>query len=193
MRSLGGRAGGCEGCGWVASLDPDRLVARNIRGLVLDLDNTLVSEDDRWRSPGVEGWLRGLRDRGIRCFVLSNGRRRERFDAWLAYFSLEGRCHARKPLPRSFRIALQALGLPREQVAVVGDSWHTDGLGARWQRCRWIQVASLPHPPRWWERLAGRWVQRPYAIAESPPLVAIAPGDLPRSPFATPPHDGSVT
>lgn len=161
-------------CGWVAALEVDRLREWGIEGLVLDLDNTLVSEDDRWLSPGVEGWLEQLRDRGVRCFVLSNGKRRRRFEQWLGRFGLEGICVARKPFPSAFERALRRLDLPRDRVAVVGDSWHTDGLGAWWMGCRWIQVASLPHPPRWWERLAGRWVQLSYGGPAYPPLEPVA-------------------
>ncbi|MCG9887099.1 MAG: YqeG family HAD IIIA-type phosphatase [Cyanobacteria bacterium] len=162
-------------CGWVAALEVEGLRELGIEGLVLDLDNTLVSEDDRWLSPGVEGWLGQLRDRGMPCFVLSNGKRRGRFERWLGCFGLEGICVARKPFPSAFERALRQLDLPRDRVAVVGDSWHTDGLGALWIGCRWIQVASLPHPPRWWERLAGRWVQWPYGGPGYPPLDPVEP------------------
>jgi len=52
--------------------------------------------------------------------------------------------------------------LPAKHVVVIGDSLHTDVVGALLCGCRCIQVASLPHPPRCWEKLLGTWVQTPY-------------------------------
>jgi|GEM_PF-2766058 len=52
--------------------------------------------------------------------------------------------------------------LSTKQVVVIGDSRHTDLLGAWLVGCRSIQVASLPHSPRWWEKLFGKYVQIPY-------------------------------
>jgi uncharacterized protein len=48
-----------------------------------------------------------------------------------------------------------------KQVVVIGDSRHTDVLGAWLAGCPSIQVASLPHPSRWWEQLLGKHVQTP--------------------------------
>ena len=52
--------------------------------------------------------------------------------------------------------------LKPKQVIVIGDSRHTDMLGAWLVGCPSIQVATLPHPFRWWERLLGKRVQTPY-------------------------------
>ena len=39
--------------------------------------------------------------------------------------------HSRKPDPRVFQNALARLGLAREEVVYVGDSWEHDMIGAR--------------------------------------------------------------
>jgi uncharacterized protein len=138
------------------------LAAAGIRGVILDLDNTIVSEDDRYLSPGAEAWIRLLRQAGLRVMVLSNGKRRARAEAWSERLGLPVVSPARKPFPRAFRRAFAALKLTPRQVMVIGDSRHTDVLGAWLVGARSIQVASLPHPPRWWEHLLGRMVQNPY-------------------------------
>jgi uncharacterized protein len=69
---------------------------------------------------------------------------------------------AKKPFPKAFRRAMKHMQLRPKQVAVIGDSRHTDGFGAWLVGCWSIQVASLPHPPRWWEKLLGTYVQTPY-------------------------------
>lgn len=133
-----------------------------IQGIILDLDNTIVSEDDRYLSPGAEAWIQAVVQAGMGCFLLSNGKRKYRVAYWSHRLQIAALSPARKPFPVSFRKALQAMNCQPNQAVVIGDSLHTDGLGALLMGCAYIQVASLPHPPRWWERLMGHWLQKPY-------------------------------
>jgi HAD superfamily phosphatase (TIGR01668 family) len=137
-----------------------------IQGIILDLDNTIISEDDRYLSPGAIQWIEQAKFLGFQFFLLSNGQRRHRARNWAERLELPLINPAKKPLPFSFNKALKQMELEAKQVVVIGDSLHTDVIGAWWIGCPWIQVASLPHPPRWWERLAGRWVQIPYPSEE---------------------------
>jgi HAD superfamily phosphatase (TIGR01668 family) len=133
-----------------------------IRGIILDLDNTIVSEDDHYLSPRAEQWIAEAKSLEFQLFLLSNGKRRHRARHWAERLALPLINPAKKPLPFSFYIALKRMQLEAREVVVIGDSLHTDIIGARWVGCPYIQVASLPHPPRWWERVAGRWVQIPF-------------------------------
>ncbi|MCS6812700.1 MAG: YqeG family HAD IIIA-type phosphatase [Cyanobacteria bacterium] len=146
----------------LASLDLALLKQAGIRGIILDLDNTIVSEDDRYLSPHAETWIRDAMATGIRFFLLSNGKRKHRVQFWSERLGIAALSPAKKPLPAGFRKAILHLGLDKSAIAVIGDSRHTDMLGAWLVGCVGIRVASLPHPPRWWERLLGRWVQTPY-------------------------------
>ena len=144
----------------------DDLIKQDIQGIILDLDNTVVSEDDRFLSPYAEQWLQEVRVKGLSLFILSNGRRRQRFLYWSERLKIKGISPAHKPSPWVFRRALQALALQSRHVVVIGDSCHTDVLGGWISNCHIIQVASLPHPPRWWEKLLGKWVQTSYPMHE---------------------------
>ncbi|NJN39075.1 MAG: YqeG family HAD IIIA-type phosphatase [Acaryochloridaceae cyanobacterium CSU_3_4] len=146
----------------LAEIEVKGLVASGIRGIILDLDNTVVSEDDRYLSPYAEVWINQAKALGIRLFLLSNGKRRYRINYWSNYLGIPAISPARKPFPRAFRKAMRHMQLPPKQVVVIGDSRHTDILGAWLVGCPSIQVASLPHPPRWWERLLGKYVQTSY-------------------------------
>jgi uncharacterized protein len=146
----------------LASIDLDYLIASRIRGVILDLDNTIVSEDDRYVSPGAEIWIAQAKSMGTQFFILSNGKRRYRVDYWSARLGIPALSPAKKPFPGAFRKAMRHMQLLPQQVVVIGDSRHTDVLGAWWVGCFSIQVASLPHPPRWWETLLGKYVQNPY-------------------------------
>ena len=68
----------------------------------------------------------------------------------------------RKPFPFGFRKARAYMQLKSKQIVVIGDSLHTDVIGAWIAGHKCIQVTSLPHPARWWEKLLGRWLHTPY-------------------------------
>ena len=146
----------------LAEIDVTILQAQGIGGVILDLDNTIISEDDRHLSPGAEARINTLQAAGWQFFILSNGQRRYRVDYWSDRLHIPALSPAKKPFPRNFRRALKHLALRADQVVVIGDSWHTDLLGARLAGCHSLQVASLPHPLRWWEKIAGRWLQISY-------------------------------
>lgn len=146
----------------VASIELELLSRNGIQGIILDLDNTIVSEDDRYLSPGAEAWIQSAKLEGFKFFLVSNGKRRHRAKNWSARLNIPTISPARKPFPFAFRKAFAQMQLQPNQVVVIGDSLHTDIIGAWIVGCPSIQVASLPHPPRWWEKLIGKWIQRPY-------------------------------
>ncbi len=146
----------------LASIDIDSLISFGIKGVILDLDNTIVSEDDRYLSPGAEAWIEKAKLKEFKFFILSNGKRHYRVKFWSSRLDIPAINPARKPFPFAFRYALKSMRLKPKQVVVIGDSRHTDILGALLTGCHSIQVATLPHPFRWWEKLLGKRVQTPY-------------------------------
>lgn len=146
----------------VAAIELDILINHGIKGIILDLDNTIVSEDDRYLSPKVETWIQSAKLKGLKFFILSNGKRRYRVQSWSARLDIPAISPAYKPFPFAFFKAFAQMQLKPQQVLVIGDSLHTDIIGAWIVGCPSIQVASLPHPSRWWEKLIGKWVQKPY-------------------------------
>lgn len=146
----------------LASIDIDWLKTCGIKGVILDLDNTIVSEDDRYLSPGAEDWIGQAKLAGLKFFILSNGKRHYRVKYWSARLDIPAINPAKKPFPPAFREAIAYMQLQPQQVVVIGDGLHTDVVGAWLLGCCSIQVATLPHPLRWWEKIGGKWVQTPY-------------------------------
>lgn len=144
------------------SIDLDLLKACGIQGIMLDLDNTLVSEDDYYLSPNGEDWIKFAQVEGFKFFILSNGKRRYRVEYWSHRLNIPAINPARKPFPFGFRKARAYMQLKSKQIVVIGDSLHTDVIGAWIAGHKCIQVTSLPHPARWWEKLLGRWLHTPY-------------------------------
>ncbi|WP_373545962.1 YqeG family HAD IIIA-type phosphatase [Chamaesiphon sp.] len=152
----------CSRSDTLAAIDLDRLIDSGIKGIILDLDNTIVSEDDRYLSPDAISWIGLAKTSGFKLFILSNGKRHYRVRYWSEYLDIPALSPARKPFPGAFNRALRSMQLAPDRVIVIGDSLHTDLLGAWIVGCPHIQVASLPHPPRWWEKLIGKYVQNTY-------------------------------
>jgi HAD superfamily phosphatase (TIGR01668 family) len=146
----------------LADIEIDLLLKSEVKGIILDLDNTIVSEDDRYLSPGAEKWITAAKLAGLQFFILSNGKRGERVKYWSSRLNITAISPAKKPFPPSFQRARMQMQLPFKHIIVIGDSLHTDAMGAFLSGCLFLQVASLPHPPRWWEKIAGKWIQKPY-------------------------------
>jgi uncharacterized protein len=141
------------------------LIESGIQGIIIDLDNTIISEDDRYLSPDAVTWIERAKKLGFKLFILSNGQRHYRVRYWSEYLAISAISPARKPFSGAFSQAMADMQLAPERVVVIGDSLHTDILGAWIVGCPHIQVASLPHPPRWWEKLIGKYVQTAYPVA----------------------------
>lgn len=124
-------------------LDLPGLHARGIRGLMVDLDNTLVA----WRypqpTPAVRAWVEQARAAGLSVCIVSNGGRR-RVEVFAAALGVPAAVSwAKKPLGAAFRSGLAVLGLEPGVVAVVGDQIFTDVLGGNRLGCYTILVSPV--------------------------------------------------
>lgn len=106
----------------------DLLKQRGIRGIIFDLDNTIIRWDSLDLCPDVQLWLSQLNNHGLKlCLVSNSGKQRVR--------QIANQCgapfvaSALKPSRRGFRQAVATMGLKPSEVAVVGDQLFTDMLG----------------------------------------------------------------
>jgi len=106
------------------------LTKLGIRGLIIDLDNTVCA----YRSPdvieGVHDWVLAAQAAGFVLVMVSNNFP-ERVGAIGALLGIPGVPNALKPLPGAFLRALRLLGTPRRATAIIGDQLFTDVLGAK--------------------------------------------------------------
>jgi HAD superfamily phosphatase (TIGR01668 family) len=117
----------------IEDITPQWLAEHGIRGILLDIDNTLT----RWELLEVPGgataWLASLAAAGIELRLLSNGlaHKRRTVAAQTGIPEVGGPLF--KPLPGFYRRGLGQLQLPPAEVLMVGDSVFTDIAGAN--RC----------------------------------------------------------
>jgi len=106
------------------------LAALGIRGLIVDLDNTLLGFRETELAAEHLAWVEEAHERGFAMVMVSNNFS-DRVRGIAAQLRIECIPNALKPLPFGFWRAMNHLQLPRKQVAVVGDQLFTDVLGAK--------------------------------------------------------------
>ena len=134
----------------VLDITPAFLQAHGLKGLLLDLDNTLIPYGSYDERAEVSQWAREVQASGCSLYLLSNATR-ERARVWAARLGLPGVGLAGKPFAREYRRGLSSINLPAEQVGMVGDQLFTDVLGGNWSGMFTIMVRpisdnALPHP-----------------------------------------------
>ena len=125
----------------LASVSLDLLASEGVRGIIVDLDNTLVGYGQDACDETDARWVETAVARGFRVVLLSNNftsRVRTIGDS----LRVPTVASALKPLPSGFLRALNRLGTRRKQTVVIGDQLFTDVLGARLCGMR----AILTHP-----------------------------------------------
>ncbi|MBI5975776.1 YqeG family HAD IIIA-type phosphatase [Staphylococcus canis] len=106
----------------------DDLKKRQIKGVITDLDNTLVGWDEAEPTPKVKEWFKSLSDRGIKVTVVSNNNEK-RVKSFCQSLDVDYIFKARKPLGKSLRKATKQMRLKKEEVVVIGDQMMTDVFG----------------------------------------------------------------
>lgn len=126
----------------VTRISADLLKDRGIRGLLLDLDNTLTTHNNPEPKPEVMAWLDEMKRSGISLMIVSNNKH-ARVKPFAERLKLDFESSGKKPIPVGFRRAEERMGLSHEEIAVVGDQLYTDILGANLGRYKSIFVFPM--------------------------------------------------
>lgn len=112
----------------IFDIKPVHLKQKGIKGIITDLDNTLVPWDVEFASPEVISWFNTMDNHGIQVTIISNNNK-NRVSIFSEPLNIPYVYSARKPLRRAFNRAAKQLKLNNEQIAVIGDQLLTDILG----------------------------------------------------------------
>lgn len=133
----------------IHDITPAFLDSHGLKGLLLDLDNTLIPYGSYDERAEVSQWARELQAGGYALYLLSNATH-ERARVWAERLGLPGVGLAGKPFAQGYRRGLNVVNLPAHQVGMVGDQLFTDILGGNWSGMFTIMVRpisdnALPH------------------------------------------------
>lgn len=111
----------------VLSLTSDIIQQYQIKGLVLDVDETLVPISDSQTSPELSVWVEEIKSVAS-LWLVSNNLSQYRIGRIANSLNVPYIAGAAKPSRRKLKKAVEAMNLPVEQVAMVGDRLFTDVL-----------------------------------------------------------------
>ena len=112
----------------VYQLSPEDFLSRGIKGIITDLDNTLVAWDRPDATPEIATWIKQMQDAGLQVTILSNNKEL-RVKSFCDPIETPYIFSARKPLSKAFKRALSQMELQKEEVVMIGDKMMTDILG----------------------------------------------------------------
>ncbi len=112
----------------IQQINLQHLIEKGIRGIIADLDNTLVPWNDNTLFPEVLEWVKEVKEKGFKVCIVSNNHP-ERGENLAKTLDVPAIWRAVKPRRGAFRRALEIMDLKPPEVAVVGDQVFTDVLG----------------------------------------------------------------
>ncbi|HEX2953824.1 MAG TPA: YqeG family HAD IIIA-type phosphatase [Bacillota bacterium] len=112
----------------VCDLDSAFFTEQGIKGIIIDLDNTLVPWGEDSIEPEMAAWVRTMQRVGLRFCILSNALE-ARVRAVADILGVPFVSRAVKPRKSPFRKAMEILETQPEETAVIGDQLFTDILG----------------------------------------------------------------
>ncbi|MFD1362986.1 YqeG family HAD IIIA-type phosphatase [Lentibacillus salinarum] len=112
----------------IFDIHPESLKTRNIKGIITDLDNTLVAWDVADATPEIAEWFKRMKAHNIKVTIISNNKW-ERVKIFSEPLNAPFLFSARKPLSQSFKRAAKEMELSKDDIVVIGDQVLTDVLG----------------------------------------------------------------
>jgi len=122
-------------------IDYEKLYEKGIRGIIFDIDNTLV-EHDAPANDAARGLIKKIHGLGIKTFILSNNRE-GRVKSFADEVGSEYIFLAHKPSKKGYVECMKRMETGRENTVLIGDQIFTDVLGASNAGIRSILVKRI--------------------------------------------------
>ena len=131
----------------VYDIDFDSLHKDGIKGIIFDIDNTLVAHDAPCNDQSDE-LVQSLIDKGFKLFILSNNDE-DRVKLFIQNIYIDYIYKSGKPSAKNYFAAFEKMGPKSEEVIAIGDQLFTDCLGAKNAGIKFIRVGivSKKEPP----------------------------------------------
>ncbi|NBI29511.1 YqeG family HAD IIIA-type phosphatase [Chengkuizengella sp. YPA3-1-1] len=112
----------------IYEIDINALKKAGIKGIITDLDNTLVGAKVPLATPELIEWLKQLKEIGFKVVIVSNNNH-ARVSKFALPLNIPFLPNARKPTNLAFKKALQLMSLKASETVVIGDQLLTDVYG----------------------------------------------------------------
>jgi len=125
----------------VLDIDMEFMNKNNLKGLILDIDNTLI-DFDKNLSEDVVKWCEDLKQNGIKFCLVSNTNKVEKVKKVADKLMVQYYYFAKKPFKGGFIKAQNYMNLEAKNVGVVGDQIFTDVIGGN--RMKMFSILVMP-------------------------------------------------
>ena len=113
----------------ITGITPKFLKRKHIKGIVLDIDNTLTTHNNPMPPQSSMDWLVRVKKAGIKLIIVSNNKP-PRVEPFAQLLDLEYVANGRKPLTYGINEAVRRMGFEKCDIAAIGDQIFTDIMGA---------------------------------------------------------------
>ncbi|MBO5065896.1 MAG: HAD-IIIA family hydrolase [Clostridia bacterium] len=118
----------CEYAESVFLIDYEKLLQKGFKGIIFDIDNTLVHHGDD-STPEIDALFKEIHSLGLKTVLLTNNDE-ERVLRFIRNIDTPFVCDADKPEKKGYLKALEILGIDKDEAVVIGDQIFTDIYGA---------------------------------------------------------------
>ncbi len=112
----------------IFEITPELLKEKGVKGIITDLDNTLVEWDRPLATPKIIEWFEDMKKNNIKVTIVSNNKE-GRVKSFSDPLNIPFIFAARKPMGKAFNRALMQMELSKAEAVVIGDQLLTDVLG----------------------------------------------------------------
>ena len=128
-------------CNNVRDVKLEFLQEHNIKGIILDVDNTLIDYYRKFEDGTIE-WVYNLKKAGIKFCIVSNTNKLDKVIYVAETLEIPYFYFAKKPFKTGFIKAKEKMGLKAENIAAIGDQIMTDVIGSN--RCKMFSILVKP-------------------------------------------------
>lgn len=132
----------------VKEISLELLKKYNLKGLILDVDNTLIDYNKNMPEE-IQKWAQIMKQAGISLCIVSNTNQKEKVETVAKQLDIPYIYFAKKPCKGGFKKAKTILKLTNEQIGVVGDQIMTDVIGANRMKMFSILVKPIGEKDIW--------------------------------------------
>ncbi len=112
----------------VFGLDVGFCKENNIKGMIFDIDNTLVTHDTLKAPQNIIDYLKELENNGIKIAIVSNNHK-ERVESFCDSLGYTYIARAWKPFKKNLNYVMKGFSLKPNEICLVGDQIFTDIYG----------------------------------------------------------------
>jgi HAD superfamily phosphatase (TIGR01668 family) len=156
----------------VSEINLDDLKLEGVKGIILDLDDTLLPSDKRINKEIIDNWLKKAKN-DFSLFVVSNNSRPDYVKKFCEKFDIPFIARATKPRSKFLQIALGHMNLNKKDVVIIGDRVTTDILAGKIFGIKAFLVAPLTEMPSYLQRLV--YQLEAYVLKKIEPIAEVAP------------------